>query len=149
MGTDQIERASMDGTNRVVLHSTGLSSVYGLTLDYDTQILYWADSSYQRIEKSFIDGTSREIVTSSGITNPFGITFYSNKLYWTDRSLKGIYTLNLNSPHSIRNLIKTRNIPYGIQAISSERQPQGNNISKKDFNFFGLHLILYQLLRVE
>ena len=49
MGSDTIERASMDGTSRTVLHSTGLASAYGLTLDYDSQTLYWTDRHLNRM----------------------------------------------------------------------------------------------------
>ena len=34
-----IERASMDGTNRTVLHNTGLQWPNALTIDYDNQTL--------------------------------------------------------------------------------------------------------------
>ena len=48
----------MDGTARTVLHSTGLVTVYGLTVDYENQILYWADYSNNRIEKSSTNGSN-------------------------------------------------------------------------------------------
>lgn len=125
MGTDRIERASMDGTSRTVLHSTGLSTVYGLTLDYDTQILYWADYSNNRIESSFTNGSNRVLITATSITDPFGITFYDGKLYWTDWALNGIYTLTLNTPSVVSRVISTGADPYGIHVVTKERQPEG------------------------
>ena len=64
IGTDRIERASMDGKSRTVLHSTGLSVALALTMDYDNQVLYWADDSYNRIERSNPDGSNRLVVTT-------------------------------------------------------------------------------------
>ena len=125
VGTDRIERASMDGTSRTVLHSTGLSTVYGLTLDYDNQVLYWADYSNNRIERSFTNGSNRILVTSSGITDPFGITYYNGRLYWTDWSLNGIYTLNLTTTSVVTRVIGTGQDPYGIHVATEERQPEG------------------------
>ena len=78
-GTDRIERASMDGTARTVLHSTNLNTVYGLTLDYDNQILYWADYSNNLIESSLTNGSDRQVIISSGVVDPFGITFFDGK----------------------------------------------------------------------
>ena len=117
----------MDGTARTVLHSTGLSTVYGLTLDYDDQILYWADYSNNQIESSLTDGSNRTVLTSSGIANPFSITFFDGNLYWTDWSEHRIYTLSVDSPSMISHV--TSNLgqdPYGIQVITKQRQPQGN-----------------------
>ena len=125
VGTDRIERASMDGTSRTVLHSTGLSTVYGLTLDYENQVLYWADYSNNRIERSFTNGSNRVLVTSTGIIDPFGITFYNGKLYWTDWSRNAIYTLTLSTPSTVSRIISVGGDPYGIHVVTQERQPEG------------------------
>ena len=115
----------MDGTSRTVLHSTGLSAVYGLTLDYDNQVLYWADYSNNRIEKSFTNGSNRVLVTSSGIVDPFGITFYDGKLYWTDFSHNSIYTLDVNTTSGVSRVIGTGQDSYGIHVVTKERQREG------------------------
>lgn len=125
IGTDKIERASMDGTSRTVLHRTDLFTVYGLTLDYENQILYWIDSSRDRIEKSFTNGSNRVLVASSGIADPFKLTFYDGRLYWTDLSQNSIYTLNISTPTIVTRLIGTGQDPYGIHVVTKERQPQG------------------------
>ena len=124
VGTDTIEKASMDGTSRTVLHNTGLSNVYGLTLDYDNQTLYWADYSNNQIESSFVDGSNRMLVTSSGIIDPFSITFYDGKLYWTDWSSNTINTLTLPSS-VVSRVIATNRDCYGIHVVTKERQPDG------------------------
>lgn len=124
VGTDRIERASMDGTARTVLHSTGLSLVFGLTIDYDNQILYWADYTNNRIERSSTDGSNRALVTSIGITDPFGITYYNGRLYWTDLTVDGIYTLSVNSP-SVSRILATGHDPYGIKVVTKDTQPEG------------------------
>ena len=126
VGNDRIEKASMDGTDRTVLHSTGLSTVYGLTLDYDNQILYWADYSNNQIEYSLTDGSNRTVLTSSGITDPFSITFFDGNLYWTDWSDHRIYTLSVDSPSTISQV--TSNLGqdlYGIHVVTKQRQPLG------------------------
>ena len=119
----------MDGSARTVLHSTGLSTVYGMTLDYDSQILYWADYSNNRIESSSTDGSHRVVLTSSGIADPFSITFFDGNLYWTDWSEHRIYTLSVDSPSTISPV--TNNLGqdlYGIHVITKQRQPEGNQM---------------------
>ena len=116
----------MDGTARITLHSGGLSNVFGLTLDYDNQILYWADYSNNRIEKSFTNGSNRVVLTSSGITDPFGITYYAGRLYWTDWSGHRIYTLSVSSPTIVTAVTGSLGQdPYGIHVVTKDRQPDG------------------------
>ena len=124
VGTDRIERASMDGTGRTVLHSTGLSRVYGLTIDYDTQTLYWADYSYNRIEKSSVDGTNRALVVSSGVSDPYGITFFDGHLYYVDSTYSRIYRINISSP-TVVPIFNTPAYPFDIKVVAKGRQPDG------------------------
>ena len=116
----------MDGSSRNTLHSGGLNTVYGITLDYDNQVLYWADYSNNRIEKSFTNGTNRVMLTSSGITDPFGITYFAGRLYWTDWSAHRIYTLSVNSPTAVSQVTGSFGVDlYGIHVVTKERQPSG------------------------
>lgn len=120
---DKIERASMDGTSRTVLHSTGLSTPYGLTLDYNTQTLYWIDYTLNKLESSRTDGSNRILLTRVNVQCPYGITFFDQKLYWGDWCQHKIYSTFLTSPNSVSSVISTGSAPYRIQVISEERQP--------------------------
>ena len=59
--TAKIERASMDGQNRMVLHNALLVWPNGITIDYAAQRLYWTDAFLDRIEYSGVDGTGRQV----------------------------------------------------------------------------------------
>lgn len=48
----KIERAGMDGSQRIVLHSTNLTYPHGLAIDFNEKRLYWSDAGTQRIEFS-------------------------------------------------------------------------------------------------
>ena len=126
VGTDRIERATMDGRSRTVLHSTGLANVYHITLDYDKQILYWVDHSHHRIESSSVDGSNRQVILTS-ISNPWGVTFYNGTLYWTSTSYDRIYSYtNGSSPGSFTEVTPSLGSdPYDIRVISEDRQPLG------------------------
>ena len=140
-GNAKIERASMDGTSRTVLHNTGLTFPSGLTLDYTTQTLYWIDANRLRIESSQVDGSNRQLLTSlSSINNnPWGIAYYIGNLYWTDRNsnISNIYTSSARFP-SPRNLHPTFTLnffPLGIQVVSSTRQVEGK------LNYLGIQVV--------
>lgn len=46
----KIERANLDGTDRLVLLNTSLGWPNGLALDYATGKLYWGDAKTDKIE---------------------------------------------------------------------------------------------------
>lgn len=115
----------MDGTGRTTIHNTSLSAPYGLTLDYDTQTLYWTDYSLNKIEKSNVDGSNRTVVTTVLVNDPYSITFYNGSLYWTDLSYNRILTSVVNSADMTLYIGNAINDMYGIKAIAEERQPLG------------------------
>ena len=120
----KIQRMSMDGTSKTILHDADLSAPYGLTLDYDTQTLYWTDYTQNRIEKSNTDGSNRMTVTTSLINDAYSITFYNGRLYWTDLSYNRILTASVDSGTS-SYLTNSMNDMYGITVVTEERQPLG------------------------
>ena len=118
----------MDGTERAIIHNTSLSTPYGLTLDYDTQTLYWTDYSLNKIEKSNVDGSNRTVVTTQLVYDPYSITFYNGSVYWTDFSHNRILTTTVDSPDVTSYVGNAINDMYGIKAIAEERQPLGTII---------------------
>lgn len=112
----RIERASMDGSSRTSLHTTELSRPYGLTIDYDTQTLYWVDYTLDKLESSNTDGTNRTVVTRVN-------AFFERKLYWSDICQHVIYSTSLDSPNDVTTLISTGSDAYRLHVISEDRQP--------------------------
>ena len=121
----KILRVSMDGTSKTILHDADLTAPYGLTIDYDTQTIYWTDYTRNRIERSNANGTSRSVVTTSLVSDPYSITFYDGRLYWTDLNYNRILTVPVNSRTSTYLTSATGDM-YGITVITAERQPLGN-----------------------
>lgn len=60
----KIYSASMDGLDKQILVDRGIEWVTGLTIDYPTQRLYWADHRKGTIETILLSGKSRHIVTT-------------------------------------------------------------------------------------
>ena len=118
----------MDGTARMVLHNTTLRSPYAITVDYQTQTLYWLDYSLDRLESSRTDGSGRSLLTRNSIRSPFDVTFYDGYLYWTDQSYYRLLSTPVRNPNNVTFLTPRRccNTPYGVQVISEDRQPSGN-----------------------
>lgn len=130
-GVAKIERASMDGSDRRTLHSTGLIWPNGLTIDYSAQKIYWVDASLDRIEYSNVDGSGR-FVLFSGLDHPFSLTLEENLLFWTDWFNDAIHVTHKISGASAGNLTLFSNLrdrPFGIEAVSSARQAQNGELN--------------------
>ena len=123
-GSRRIERASMEGYNRMALHTTNLQTPYALTIDYATQTLYWSDYALNKLESSNTDGSNRRQLTTN-IRDPYSMVFFAGVLYWSDWSYNGIYSTLTTSPSSVTSLLYLGADPYGIQVIDRDVQFDG------------------------
>ena len=123
----KIERASLDGTNRRVLHNTEIGEPNGITIDYEAQVIYWTDSDRDAIEYSNVDGTSRQQL-QTGLPYPYGITIEGSLVFFTDWIDVGVHTTHKRNLGS-SNVTKYTNAltlqPTGIIAVAANRQPSG------------------------
>ena len=130
----------MDGSDRRVLHSTGLTWPNGLTIDYTAQRIYWADASRDMIEYSNVDGSGRFVLLSQ-LDHPFSITLEGDLLFWTDWLNQAIHVTHkiLGTGQAVLydNL---RDRPFGIEAVTLDRQAQNSKYKI---------LLLYQLMQVD
>ncbi|MGH0144914.1 UNVERIFIED_CONTAM: hypothetical protein FKN15_019347 [Acipenser sinensis] len=81
----KIERASLDGTEREVLFTTGLIRPVALAIDNKLGKLFWVDADLKRIESSDLSGANRITLQDSNILQPTGLTVLGEHLYWIDR----------------------------------------------------------------
>ena len=64
--TPKIERASMDGKDRLTIVDTLLFWPNGLVIDYAASRLYWVDAKHHVIESAKLDGSQRKTVINRG-----------------------------------------------------------------------------------
>lgn len=58
----KIERADMDGKNRLIIASTNLTWPNGLAVDHSTGKIYWTDAGSNAIEFANFDGSDRRVL---------------------------------------------------------------------------------------
>ena len=115
----------MDGNLKMTLHNTSLQSTYTITLDYQNQVLYWADYSLNKIESSNVDGSNRRTLSTS-VRDPYCMTFYNGSLYWGDITFNRILQGPATAPGSGTYIGGRFSYdPYGIHVISRDLQPLG------------------------
>ena len=120
----KIERASMDGNNREVLHDTDLTWPNGLAIDYDLQRLYWVDSYYRKIEFSDVDGHRRDVLLYLESGFPFFITISGDQIYWTDLANRTVHSAHKEFVISTLTVYTAPSFvtPIGIEAVHPNRQ---------------------------
>jgi hypothetical protein len=83
----------MDGRHVKQIVGTDITWPNGLTCDYDTRKLYWADTSLNKIESVQIDASSGNLIVVERLTivsddkyvsRPYGLTLNKQILYWTE-----------------------------------------------------------------
>ncbi len=94
----------MDGHNRTVLHSIHIIWPNGLTVDYVTKSLYWADAKLRIIESSFYDGSNRRPVLLESVRHSFAITLFENKLYWSEWETRSIFSTDKGVGRHVQQL---------------------------------------------
>ncbi|VDI30227.1 low density lipoprotein receptor-related protein 5/6 [Mytilus galloprovincialis] len=80
-----IDRAAMDGKERMTLFSKALGKPGPLAVDVQNSRLYWADGNLNRIECSDLSGGNRKVLVDGQITSPKGMAVLGKYLYWIDR----------------------------------------------------------------
>lgn len=70
----KIERSNLDGSDRIVLVNTSLGWPNGLSIDYRTRKIYWADAKTDRIEMANVDGSGRTTLLNEKLPHVFGIS---------------------------------------------------------------------------
>ena len=123
----------MDGGDRRTLINTNIEQPSGITIDYLSERIYWTDSTLETIEYANYDGTWRTPLETqaSGLLYPFALTVADDILFWTDWASGSIYATHkdhgadgdLGYFNEIAHF--PASIPYGLEALVSDRQPAG------------------------
>ena len=123
----KIERASMDGSNRTLLHSTGIHWPNAIALDIPTQTLYWADPWYHSLQSSHVNGTNRRPVLPHGVNHAYDMTLFQDTAYWSDWASKSIYSGHKYSSANPRHVQSTSSYPMGLKVVHMTLQPMVEN----------------------
>ncbi|XP_071103874.1 low-density lipoprotein receptor-related protein 2-like [Haliotis cracherodii] len=123
----KIERATMAGNQRTAIVTTDLGWPNGLAIDYDQQMIYWADAMKDRVERANTDGNYREVVIETTV-HPFSMTIFGDHIYWTDWTLRGVFRANKFTGSNMQVIIQglsTR--PMGLTVYAADRQKCNTN----------------------
>ncbi|XP_060531905.1 low-density lipoprotein receptor-related protein 4-like [Cylas formicarius] len=123
----KIERAEMDGSNRKSLITESVFWPNGLTIDFTSNQIYWADAKHNVIETAELDGSKRKKVITKGLPHPFAITIFEDAIFWTDWHTKSICSANKITGAGFRTLHSHLHFPMDIHSYHPQRQPSFRN----------------------
>ncbi|KAJ7378683.1 hypothetical protein OS493_021987 [Desmophyllum pertusum] len=118
-GTDMIEVADFNGTNRLELITTGLEEPRAIVVHPPLGYIFWTDwGETPKIEKCGMNGDSstRSVLISTNILWPNALTidYTINRIWWADAKLHTIESSDLNGKN--RRIILSENIyhPFAL-----------------------------------
>ncbi|XP_071510754.1 uncharacterized protein [Diadema antillarum] len=123
----QIERAGLDGSDRVVLLSSliglPLFRPGGLAIDYDKQRLYYGDLLMGTISSMDYNGNNRRQILRKPGAIFFDIALYKDFVLWTELGRgNGIYAANRETGETVQNYLKRDEAVFGITTYANSRQ---------------------------
>ncbi|XP_068628110.1 low-density lipoprotein receptor-related protein 6 [Battus philenor] len=141
----KIERAGMDGDpqSRKVIVKDNIFWPNGITIDYDKNIIYWADAKLQFVDTIDFNGQNRKRIVKGGLEYPYALTFFNDKLYWTDWKTWTIYTWDISTNGPIMEVIKSDPVPVDVKVFDGSRQAMPSKDCPCNYNNGGCsHLCL-------
>ncbi|KAH0815849.1 hypothetical protein GEV33_006942 [Tenebrio molitor] len=115
-----IERAKLDGSGHEVLVDSGLHRPAGISIDYKSHRLFWADIKegiYFSIESTNLEGKEREVVHEGTHSKPFGVAVDSDAVYWTDINNNVLWKISKDDTDSVPTRLRHfKEKPMGIIA---------------------------------
>lgn len=76
----KIERANLDGSDRVVLINSSLGWPNGISIDYEERKMYWGDAEEDKIEVADLDGQNRRVLVHGQLPHIFGFSVLGKNL---------------------------------------------------------------------
>ena len=123
-----VSRMALDGSSSVVvLASNNVGHPSGLTINYVTNRLFWADPVMGTIEYSRLDGSGRTELLSGESSSPFKIDVMGGFVVWNSLGAANFHFVDI-SLGDYEDLVVTQptggsNPVYGFVVVSDRRRP--------------------------
>ena len=126
----RIERAGMDGTNRVeILNGDSVRWPNGLALDVYDQRVYWADAKTKAISSCDYWGKGVKTILHSHqlLKHPFSLAVFEERLYWTDWDNEGVLSINKFNGQDVKVVMNGVPGPMTVRVYHEMAQPNLTN----------------------
>lgn len=124
----QIGKAGMDGTHQQVIVQDNLGWPNALTINFETNELYWGDARDDFIAVCDYSGNKRKVILNREINSManlhhiFAIAVWEDRVYWTDWETKSIESCHKDSGNNCTTLLQTIHRPMDIRIFHPYKQ---------------------------
>ncbi|XP_038571501.1 low-density lipoprotein receptor-related protein 8-like isoform X2 [Micropterus salmoides] len=128
--SSKIERASLDGLDRMALVTSSIRHPVALSLDIPRQLLYWVDQGMRSISRVNLEGHHRKTVVESNgyLDRPFGLAVFEGFVYWSEEVTHSICRANKHNGGNLQVLLSNATSPGGVVIIQPVLQPNGPSV---------------------
>ncbi|XP_064187625.1 very low-density lipoprotein receptor-like isoform X2 [Anguilla rostrata] len=128
--SSRIERASMDGQDRMALVTSAIHGPVAISLDMARGLLYWADSVLRTISRVGLDGQHRKILVESNgyLDRPFGLAVFEGRVFWSDEDTRSLCSADKHNGSLFRVLLPNIGAAGGLAVAHSALQPDGYGV---------------------
>lgn len=125
MGTNRIEKALLNGSQRVPIVTANLVWPSDIELDKENKRIFWVDTWYERVESADYNGNNRKHIFYQNGLQSFGVALISPFLFLTRRNTRKVDKVDANTGHWLGDYRINGGKPMGIVAYDYARQPKG------------------------
>ncbi|TNM89007.1 hypothetical protein fugu_005261 [Takifugu bimaculatus] len=125
---DTINMANTDGSNRSILFTNQKGPV-GLSIDFDTEELYWISSGNSTINRCKLNGSGLEVLEGAKgkLTKATALAIMGNKLWWADQGTDQIGTCDKKDGGNWK-VLRNSTSPMMHMKIYNETVQKGSNL---------------------
>ncbi|XP_029548487.1 low-density lipoprotein receptor-related protein 1 [Salmo trutta] len=123
---DNISMANTDGSNHTVLFTNQKGPV-GLSIDFDTEQLYWVSSGNSTISRCKLDSSGLEVLEGVKLTKATALAIMGEKLWWADQGTDQIGTCDKSDGGNWR-VLRNSTSPMMHMKIYNETVQKGTNL---------------------
>ncbi|XP_035021786.1 low-density lipoprotein receptor-related protein 2 isoform X2 [Hippoglossus stenolepis] len=113
----KIERAGMDGSERVAVVNSSLGWPGGVAVDTSSDRVYWTDERLGAIGSATFDGDDIRILQMKETSSPFSLAVFNDMLYWSDAKKRVVQVAHKISGKRHQVLLKRQRQPFGVKII--------------------------------
>ncbi|KAM3611767.1 uncharacterized protein V6R79_023929 [Siganus canaliculatus] len=113
----KIERAGMDGSERMALVNSSLGWPGGVAVDVISERVYWTDERLRAIGSATLEGRDIRILQMKETANPFSLAVFNSMLYWSDAKKRVVLAADKISGKNGQILLKRLRQPFGVKII--------------------------------
>ncbi|XP_071342095.1 low-density lipoprotein receptor-like isoform X2 [Trachinotus anak] len=123
----KIERAGLDGQDRMAVVTSSIRHPVALSLDMPRQLLYWVDQGMRSISRVNLVGRERKTVVESNgfLDRPFGLAVFEGFVYWSEEVTRSICRANKHNGSQLQVLLANTSSPGDVVVFQPVLQPNG------------------------